>query len=293
MRKRQSSMTATGIAIVRAIESERPPGERICYDPYARRMVNGALYHFVRFFDRLGYSEMRGPGVMGFLAVRERHIDEFLKTQLVGGLDQLVILGAGLDMRAFRFPELERRTRVFEVDHPASQTAKIRKLRMIFGELPPHVTFVPIDFNTQTLAGQLAPQGFDVGCKTRFIWQGVTEYLASEAVDSTLEFIAAHAGPASSVIFDYMYTALLDGTVKRGEVAKMRRDRWMSGEELVFGIPVGTVGEFLARRGFTDVHDADAKFLHQTYFRGVNETRTVSNGYAIASAFVRGGVQTP
>ena len=73
MRKNQSSMTAMGIAIVRGIESEKPENERICYDPYARRLVNGALYNFVRFFDKLGYSEIKGPGVMGFLTVRDLH----------------------------------------------------------------------------------------------------------------------------------------------------------------------------------------------------------------------------
>src|SRR5512143_3980646 len=91
MRRSQSSMTAVGIAIVRAIESDRPEAERICYDPYARQFVNGALYQFVRFFDRLGYSERRGPGVMGFLTVRERHIDEYLKTCLANVVRQVVI----------------------------------------------------------------------------------------------------------------------------------------------------------------------------------------------------------
>ena len=43
---------------------------------------------------------------MGFLAVRERHIDEYLKTQIEDGIQQLVILGAGYDARAYRFREL-------------------------------------------------------------------------------------------------------------------------------------------------------------------------------------------
>ena len=81
MRKNQTSMTAIGIAILRGIESEKPAGERLCYDPYARRFVNAALYNLIRFFDRIGYSERKGPGVTGFLAVRERHIDEFLAKQ--------------------------------------------------------------------------------------------------------------------------------------------------------------------------------------------------------------------
>ena len=79
MRKNQTSMTAIGIAILRGIESEKPAGERLCYDPYARRFVNAALYNLIRFFDKIGYSERKGPGVTGFLAVRERHIDEFLR----------------------------------------------------------------------------------------------------------------------------------------------------------------------------------------------------------------------
>src|SRR5512136_3170927 len=139
MRKSQSSMTATGIAIVRAIESEKPASKRICYDPYARQFVNGALYHFVRFFDRLGYSEKRGPGVMGFLTVRERHIDEYLKTCLVNGVQQVVVLGAGYDARAYRFEEFRRRVKVFEVDHPATQRAKMKRLAKIFGAVPEHV----------------------------------------------------------------------------------------------------------------------------------------------------------
>ncbi len=123
MRKSQSSMTAIGIAIVRGIESEKPEADRICYDPYARQFVSGTWYHFVKFFDRLGYSERRGPGVMGFLTVRERHIDEYLKSCLANGVQQVVILGAGYDARAYRFEEFRRGVKVFEGDHPATQQA--------------------------------------------------------------------------------------------------------------------------------------------------------------------------
>src|SRR3990172_7076105 len=133
MRKNQSSLTAVGIAIMRGIESEKPADRRICYDAYARQFVHPFLYKFVRFFDRIGYSEIKGPGVMGFLTVRERHIDEYLKACLADGLEQLVILGAGYDARAYRFEELKRGVKVFEVDHPASQATKLEKLKQIFG----------------------------------------------------------------------------------------------------------------------------------------------------------------
>ena len=287
MRKNQTSMTAIGIAIVRGIESEKPEDRRICYDPYARQFVSPFLYKFVRFFDRIGYSEIKGPGVMGFLTVRERHIDEYLKTCLGDGLEQLVILGAGLDARAYRFDELKNGVRIFEVDHPASQATKLEKLKQVFGSQPAHVTYVGIDFNIQRLDERLFESGYDEHLKTLFIWQGVTQYLTPEAVDSTLAFIAGHSGSGSAVIFDYMYPTLLDGTVKRGEVSNMRGKRWVSGEMMTFGIPEGKITEFLEQRGFTQIQDADAKYLHDTYFTGEKANRTVAYGYAIASAVTR------
>ncbi len=287
MRKSQSSMTASGIATVRAIESEKPANERICHDPYARQFVSSALYHFVRFFDRLGYSEKRGPGVMGFLTVRERHIDEYLKTCLANGVRQVVILGAGYDARAYRFEEFKHGVKVFEVDHPATQQAKMKRLQKIFGSVPPYVTYVPIDFNTQTFERRLRECGYDEKQKTLFIWQGVTQYLTPEGVDSTLAFVAEHSGPGSSIIFDYMYTSLLDGTVKHGEVSKMRRDHWLSEEVLAFGIPEGTIESFMEQRGFEHIHNANHQVLHDTYFTGVNAKRTVADGYAIVSAVAK------
>ena len=286
MRKNQSSLTAIGIAIVRGIESEKLENERICYDPYASRFVTPLLYKFVRFFDKIGYSEIKGPGVMGFLTVRERHIDEYLKACLKDGIQQLVILGAGLDARAYRFDELKNGVKVFEVDHPASQATKLEKLKQVFGSQPAHVIYVGVDFNAQRLDQRLFESGYNESLKTLFIWQGVTPYLTPEAVDSTLAFIAEHSGAGSAVIFDYMYPTLLDGTIKRGEVANMRSKRWVSNEMLTFGIPEGNITEFLEQRGFTQVHDADNKYLHDTYFTGDKAKRTVAYGYAIASAVV-------
>ena len=72
MRRNQSSLTAMGIAVNRAFESNKPPGERICYDPLAGRFINPVLYRLFAFFIVIGYAERRGPGVQAFLAARER-----------------------------------------------------------------------------------------------------------------------------------------------------------------------------------------------------------------------------
>jgi methyltransferase (TIGR00027 family) len=286
MRKNQSSLTAAGIAIARGVESEKPEDERICYDPYARRFVPGWLYTSMAFFIRSGYAGLRGPGVGEFLIARERYIDDVLQDFLNNGMQQLVILGAGYDARAYRFEKMGEGVKVFEVDHPATQADKQAKVRKIFGTIPSHVSFVPVDFNTQTLEKGLHESGFDPKSVTLFIWQGVTMYLTNEAVDDTLKFVVKHSAPGSAIVFDYIYRKVLDGVQKQSEISSMKRYRFMTGEGLTFGVEEGSIEKFLNERGFRQVRDMNANGLKQTYFIGKNAGRKLAGGYGIVLALV-------
>ena len=293
MKAQQASLTAEGIAIMRAIESEKPTGERLFYDPYARHFVRPVLAWVVKCFTRLGYGERRGPGVMGFLLARTRYMDDVLLAEAAGSLDgridQLVILGAGYDARAYRFSDaLGERVAVFEVDHPATQQVKIARLNQVLKPLPANVVFVPVDFNKDSLGERLAACGYNKSGKTLFIWEGVVYYLEAAAVDATLAFIARHSGPGSKVVFDYTYPSVVSGAARRGEAASMRRYRRFPGEGLTFGIAEGTVGSFLEQRGYRDVRNATAEDLRRLYFDAPGRERTVAPVYAIASATVAG-----
>ena len=224
---------------------------------------------------------------MGFLVARERHIDEFLKTCLAGGLQQLVILGAGFDARAYRSEELKRGVKVFEVDHPRHTGGQAARLKQVFGREPGYVVYVPVDFNTQSLADALFECGYDPALKTFFIWQGVTQYLTPTAVDSTLAFIADHSKEWKHCHLRLYVSHPAGRSIKHGEVTNIRSKRWLSGEDFTFGIPDGAVTAFLEQRGFHQVHDANNVYLHDTYFTGVNAKRKVTYGYAIASAVVK------
>ena len=281
MRRSQSSLTAAGIAVARAVESERPADERICYDPLARLFVPGWMYRLFRFFMKTGYTEWRGPGVNGFLVARDRYIDDVLQSSLQEGLQQLVILGAGYDSRAYRF-DLQGKIGTFEVDHPATQADKLAKLQAIFGKIPGYVTYVPVDFNTQDLETRLLECGYDPARKTLFIWQGVSMYLTPEAVDSTLTFVVQHSGAGSAIVFDYIYRSVLEGVQKHSEVGGMRRYRFMTGEGLTFGVSEGTVETFLKERGFRQVKDITTGDLKAAYFTGKNAGRAIVPGYGIA-----------
>jgi len=285
MKKTQASTTAQGIAFVRALESSKPAGERICYDPLARQLVSPAYYLLGKLFA--GYAERRGPGVIGFLTVRCRYIDDTLEECLNAGLEQLVILGAGLDSRAYRFEQLRGRVKVFEVDHPATQQVKLSKLQKIFGKLPEHVTYISVDFNEEHLQ-KLVEYGYSRQLRTLFIWEGVVHYLTTKAIDQTLEFVLENSGTGSSIIFDYLYLSALSAAHKREELNRMQRVKRFTGEGLTFGIEEGQIEAFLRARGYTHIRNMTSEDLYKAYFTGINRERTIAPIYAIVHAVVKG-----
>jgi len=284
MKKSQASITSEGIAIARVLESSKPAGERICYDPLARKLISPLFYFLGILFA--SYGERRGPGTIGFLVARCRYIDDYLQQCLDSGIQQLVILGAGLDSRAYRFEQLKHNIKIFEVDHPATQAVKLKKLKKIFGTIPEHVSYVPIDFNEETLQ-KLYDFGFSSHLKTLFVWEGVVYYLTAQAVDQTLEFVMKNSVSGSAIIFDYLYASALSTTHKRGEIERMQRVRKFTGEGLTFGIEEGKVQEFLQKRGFIDIKNITGVDLKKAYFTGVNQARAVAPIYAIVHAVVK------
>jgi len=271
-----------GVALMRAIEADKPPAERVCYDPYARAFISGATYFFLKPIINSGWYKRVSEGAVEFIIVRERTIDDFAQEALRTGLEQVVILGAGFDTRAYRLPGIAK-TRVFEVDQPATQAAKLKGLKKVCDPLPAHVTFVPVDFNTQPLGERLLASGYNPRAKTLFIWQGVTYFLTATGVDATLAFIATQSGPGSLVIFDYVTNETLRDT-EHGYGKALRRAGRMSGEAYLFGIDAGQAGAFLTQRGFREAHDLTLESLKQRYLTGPNAARPVPAGIAIVSA---------
>ncbi len=156
MKKSQTSRTAEGMALVRAIESQRPEGKRLCYDPIARALIPGFMFTLSKLVIDSGLYGRSYPGALEFILTRERYIDDFLTRCLREGLDQVVILGAGFDTRAYRVPGIEK-THVFEVDHPTTREAKRKRLKKAIDPLPGHVTFVAVDFNTRCSSNVCSP----------------------------------------------------------------------------------------------------------------------------------------
>jgi len=282
-------MTAKAIAAHRKAELWLPKKDRICDDPYAPAFVGrddsllGKIWVPKRFALWLRSHQKKLPGLHNALVARMRHGDEWVQQYLKEGGEQVVILGAGYDTRAYRFAKTRPGVKFFEVDHPATQAVKKEKINLIFGELPAQVVYIPLDFTTQNLA-ELLKGGYDPTRKALFLWEGVSYYLRREAVEQTLRFISGHAGQGSKVFFDFFPPTVVAGTSPLKEARKLSRNVAQFGEPLLFGMDPGEMHAFLAKCGFQTIQILGADEIHRRYFTGRNAKRYVSRMFFFALA---------
>ena len=160
-------------------------------DPFAHLLV-GPSWSALAERSGTGYPlEIQRQARAG-IVVRARYAEDRLEA---GDFAQYVLLGAGLDSVAWRRPDLLRRLRIVEVDHPASQAWKLERVRALgLPEDESHV-FAAVDFEVQSLRDGLDAAGFDWNRPALFSWLGVTMYLTEDAIVATLATIATcHAG---------------------------------------------------------------------------------------------------
>jgi methyltransferase (TIGR00027 family) len=169
----------------------------------------------------------------GLAVWRSRYVEDELEKALRRGVTQYVILGAGLDSFAYRRRDITKVVRVFEVDHPATQHWKRTRLQALGVEILPTVTFVPLDFEHQTLQAGLRAGGYHLEEPGVFSWLGVTPYLTEAAIFRTLSEVAALAA-GTAIIFEYeVLESLLDVEGQRLEAATRafataRGEPWLS-----------------------------------------------------------------
>ncbi len=285
------SRMAEGMAMQRAAESMLPEGERICYDPYAIRFVNPeilkyAAAHPAEATAKLREMERLFPGLDNSIRARVRYFDDMVETMCREGLEQLVTLGAGYDTRAYRLPGLKERVRTFEVDHPDTQRFKMEKVGEIFGALPEHVVYVPVDLERGDLGARLRENGYSSEMKTLFVLEGLVMYLSPGMVDEIFSFIAYNARKGSAVLFDYYPASTVDGSSDPVVARNIRSFTRAAGEPLQFGIPDGDVVPYLTERGFSGVRDVGSTEYRNLYFHGKNAERPVCDLLAFVSAEV-------
>ncbi len=269
MRINLPSETAQRVAIRRAAHQLLDDPKVFC-DPVALRIIGNESASVLR-SDPGRYETSRlSPYLRAFMAARSRYTEDELAPAVQRGVRQYVILGAGLDTFAYRNPYPPGTLRVFEVDHPLTQTWKRSRLKEMDATLPDDLTFAPVDFETQTLEQGLLAAGFKRDKCAFFSWLGVTPYLTPEAVMATLRFIAS--GPAGNeVVFDYVIAPSLLTDVQRRVFDALARRVASAGEPwLAFFDPDALAGD-LQTMGFANIEGTGPGAINERYFKDRND----------------------
>ncbi len=210
-------------------------------------------------------GETVAPGLMAFVVARHRWIDDALAASLARGVDQLLVLGAGYDTRAWRFADQLDGVAVFEVDHPATGRRKRRILAERADALPPvEVTHVEVDFQTQSLAERLQASGFAPGRRTFVVWEGVSMYLRRGAVQATLGTLSELTGPGSEVVMDLWYV-IDQPSAAASALRASPLLLALVGEPITFGLHPDDLPGFVRPHGFSVEALARARDLESTY----------------------------
>jgi len=248
---------------------------RIFTDPLALRILG----QDAETLARKAADNPSGRRMRIFIAARTRFAEDALVAAVDTGVRQLVVLGAGLDTYAYRSPFGDR-LRIFEVDHPASQAWKRRRLQDAGIPIPRSLTFAPVNVECQTLAEGLAAVGFDPGQQTFFTWLGVVPYLTKEAIWSTLAFIAS-APHGAHVVFDYS-----DPPASLSAEMRLSHDRRATrvaefGEAWLSYFEAEDLRVKLMALGFSQVEDLGPRQIGARYFPGSVSSLSDKGGHIL------------
>jgi methyltransferase (TIGR00027 family) len=290
--EKQTSGTAMATAFMRALAA---------YDP--RKEIKGNDYLAQIFLEEKQKKPLKdlairawvvknkiAPGAYEFMIARTAFFDRIVEQALRDNIEQVVFLGAGYDSRPYRFRKFIQDTKIFELDAGPTQQHKKECLEQAKISIPEQVIFVPINFETNNLRDTLMEAGFSRERKALFIWEGVTYYLSTEAVDNMLRFVRLNSPSGSLISFDY--ASLSDEALNEDgakELRKHMKSRY-SNEPTKFGIEAGKIEAFLAERGLEVVEHLAAAEMDEKYLSigGYSDVGKVPSLFCLVCATVIG-----
>jgi methyltransferase (TIGR00027 family) len=268
MARNPAAQTAFGPMVQAAIEQYEAPERRLVTDDLALSFLPAGQRALVRAMRvpllrrvAVAAGERAVPGSWALIACRKRFIDDKLGEGLPD-VDAVVILGAGMDTRGYR---LARRSDVpvFEVDLPVNIERKRAAVQRALGTPPASVHLVPVDFERDDIATELARSGYRGDHRTFFVLEGVTQYLTEEAVRTTFDFLRA-AASGSRLVFTYVRKDFIDGVHMYD--AKILYKRFRQRQQVwKFGLDPDAVEAFVDEYGWRLVEQAGRDFYLRHY----------------------------
>ncbi len=259
----QPDPTAVRVALWRALHVQIDPPPHVLEDEVGLRLAAPDEGWQQR-------PDMHPQGTRTFRAsivARARFVEDLVEEQAGHGVDQYVLLGAGLDTFAQRRPELASRLRVYEIDRPEPQAWKQQRLVELGYGVPHWLRFVAVDFEAGSWKQELARAGFDASRPAVVASSGVSMYLTHEANAATLRDVAALA-PGSTFVMTFLLPFELADPETRPGIERAAQGARASGTPF---ISLFTPAEMLALArdaGFREARHVSAQALTERYFAG-------------------------
>lgn len=273
---RAASGTAHGVAVMRAahlVIDGKPP---VLNDTVAARLLGGDIEAQIRAHA----GELQTPAALGLrshVVLRSRFAEDTLMDAVAEGVEQYVLLGAGLDTFAYRQPEWAHGLAVIEVDHPGTQAAKRAALAAAGIQIPPNVRYADIDFEHETLAHGLARCGVQTAKRTFFSWLGVTMYLTREAIEATLRTVLSFP-KGSGIVLTYAHTDAAASRLAGGSAS--------AGEPWLSYFTPDELGAMLESLGFSGIRFLSREEAEQRYYANRTDGFAAPGRVSIAAASV-------
>ncbi|MGA7823680.1 MAG: class I SAM-dependent methyltransferase [Steroidobacteraceae bacterium] len=264
MKAGSPSKTALSVAVRRA-EHQLFDFPHVLEDPLACRIIGPMAATSMVFGWWTAYLPA-SRYLRAFMAVRSRYAEDQLARAIAWGTTQYVILGAGLDTFAYRNPYSNFELRIFEVDHPDTQTWKRHQLDLMAIPVPSNVTFVSVDFEHQSLGSELERAGFALNEPAFFSWLGVTPYLGGEVVMETFRQIHSFC-PANAIAFDYALPRHSLPANERLAADALSESVARAGEPFQSVFKTVVLANDLKQIGFHRVESPTPDYLNLLYFR--------------------------
>ncbi len=240
------------VSLAAALPNTSLFGPWLCLFPlWIKHKISGRLALYPR------VPELGSETIADLIVARTLYFDRVIE-RAVGQVDQLVVMGAGYDMRAYGKLQCKN-VSFFELDQPSVQTHKLASLESS-GIASEHVTFVSVDFGNENAVERLIESGFDTSKKTLFLWEGVTLYLSEADVRKTMGDIR-NTAPAGSVLLADIYAERFIAFAGKGS-RKKTLDQ--TGEGLDFGLNFSTNHDEV----LSEFVESESMSIGETFFMG-------------------------
>jgi methyltransferase (TIGR00027 family) len=225
-------LTARWAASVRAMESKRV--DCLFNDPWAANLAGQ---------EGKAWIEQRSAESLASMIIRTRYFDDFLQRITVQEkVRQVVILGAGLDTRAFRLNWPEK-TRLFELDQPSVLAYKEQFLQAKGGQHTCERQMIEVDL-TNSWEEVLLKNGFGTDEPSVWLLEGLLFYMSNEKIGQILDKVTSLTGSGSWLSFDIINSVMLTHPLTR---------KWVEMQAEAGAPWLGTMDDpvgFLAGRGW-------------------------------------------